>query len=93
MAMCHASTEEELADLSGMLGDAWFDIDRVSPDAKTRTLTIPFAQEWEWDRCLRTLSGVMPRNPVCFDGSPRVGSTHSSSQRSPACAGLPSSPY
>jgi hypothetical protein len=48
MAMCHASTEEELADLSGVLGDAWFDIDRVSHDAKTRTLTIPFAQEWEW---------------------------------------------
>jgi hypothetical protein len=33
MTMWHASTEEELADLSGVLGAAWFDIDRVSHDA------------------------------------------------------------
>ena len=46
MAMWHAS-EEEPADLSGVPGDAWLDIDRVSHDANTRTLTIPFAQEWE----------------------------------------------
>jgi hypothetical protein len=47
MTMWHASTEEELADLSGVLGDAWFDIDRVSHDAIHARSRFR-SRKWEW---------------------------------------------
>jgi hypothetical protein len=47
MTMWHASTEEELANLSGVLGDAWFDIDRVSHDAIHARSRFR-SRKWEW---------------------------------------------
>jgi hypothetical protein len=44
----HAEFADDLAELGGVVHDAWFDIDGVVHDEACQTLVIPFAQEWEW---------------------------------------------
>jgi hypothetical protein len=44
----HAESASDLADIAGLIHDAWFDVEDVAHDVETRTLVIPFAQEWDW---------------------------------------------
>jgi len=44
----HAETPDGLEEVSGVIHDAWFDIDGVRYDETTQVLIIPFAQEGGW---------------------------------------------
>ena len=48
MTTWNAESAEALAEISGVIHDAWFDADDVQYDAAAQTLCVPFAQEWDW---------------------------------------------
>ena len=48
MTTWHAGTAQGLAEIGGVIHDAWFDIDGVRHDEATQMLIVPFAQQGPW---------------------------------------------
>ena len=43
-----AESAQDLAQAGGVIADSWFDVNDVVHDEDTRTLTLRFAQDWDW---------------------------------------------